>query len=59
MTHNPTTPSGAVKPPLPAGRHRIMDWDVPDPNGRPIEEVRDIREDLQARGTALLRDLNI
>jgi arsenate reductase (thioredoxin) len=38
---------------------RYLDWDVPDPNGRPIQEVRDIRDDLQARVTALLRDLNI
>ena len=38
---------------------RYLDWDVPDPNGRPIEEVRDIRDDLQARVTALLRDLHI
>ena len=38
---------------------RYLDWDVPDPNDRPIEEVRDIRDDLQARVTALLRDLHI
>jgi arsenate reductase (thioredoxin) len=38
---------------------RYLDWDVPDPDGRPIEEVRDIRDDLQARVTALLRDFNI
>ena len=120
MTTSPTAPSGAVKPPAPAGRHRItdydslidelvytydgtfsrasiaqavaypkpltgdvvhaadvivtmgcgdtcpiypgkryLDWDVPDPNDRPIAEVRDIRDDLQARVTALLRDLHI
>jgi arsenate reductase len=38
---------------------RYLDWDVDDPNGRPIEEVQDIRDDIQARVTALLRDLNI
>jgi arsenate reductase (thioredoxin) len=38
---------------------RYLDWDVPDPNGQPIDRVRDIRDDLQARITALLRDLNI
>ena len=27
MTTNPTAPSGAVKPPAPAGRHRITDYD--------------------------------
>ena len=135
MTTNPTAPSGAVKPPAPAGRHRItdydslidelaytydgtfagshpadqinpvavqvlaerginltrtpnrsgdvvhaadvtvtmgcgdtcpiypgkryLDWDEPDPNDHAIAEVRDIRDDLRARVTALLRDLHI
>jgi len=38
---------------------RYLDWDVADPNDQPIDGVRDIRDDLQARITALLRDLNI
>ncbi|HEY6688271.1 MAG TPA: arsenate reductase ArsC [Propionibacteriaceae bacterium] len=38
---------------------RYLDWDVADPNDQPIDSVRDIRDDLQARITALLRDLNI
>jgi arsenate reductase (thioredoxin) len=38
---------------------RYLDWNVADPNDQPIERVRDIRDDLQARITALLRDLNI
>jgi arsenate reductase (thioredoxin) len=38
---------------------RYLDWDVADPNDQPIDLVRDIRDDLQARITALLRDLNI
>src|SRR5512133_192319 len=38
---------------------RYLDWDVADPNDQPIDRVRDIRDDLQARITALLRDLNI
>jgi arsenate reductase (thioredoxin) len=38
---------------------RYLDWEVPDPNGCSIEEVRDIRDDLQARVTALLRALHI
>jgi len=33
--------------------------DVADPNDQPIDRVRDIRDELQARITALLRDLNI
>lgn len=36
---------------------RYEDWDVADPAGQPIGVVRDIRDDLQARVTALLRDL--
>jgi arsenate reductase (thioredoxin) len=38
---------------------RYLDWDVADPKNQPIARVRDIRDDLQARITALLRDLNI
>jgi protein-tyrosine-phosphatase len=38
---------------------RYLDWDSADPNDQPIDRVRDIRDDLQARITALLRDLNI
>jgi hypothetical protein len=38
---------------------RYLDWDVADPNDQPVDRVRDIRDDLQARITALLRDLNI
>jgi arsenate reductase (thioredoxin) len=38
---------------------RYLDWDVADPNDQPIDSVRNIRDDLQARITALLRDLNI
>jgi protein-tyrosine-phosphatase len=36
---------------------RYEDWDVADPAGQPIEVVRDIRDDLQSRVTALLRDV--
>ena len=38
---------------------RYLDWDVADPKDQPIARVRDIRDDLQARITAFLRDLNI
>jgi hypothetical protein len=38
---------------------RYRDWEVADPNDQPIDNVRDIRDDLQARITALLHDLNI
>ena len=36
---------------------RYEDWPVPDPADQPIEVVRDIRDDIQARVTALLRDI--
>jgi protein-tyrosine-phosphatase len=44
--------------PIYPGR-RYLDWDVPDPNGQPLDTVRDIRDDLQARVTSLFRDLGI
>ncbi len=34
---------------------RYEDWDVADPAGQPLEAVRDIRDDIQGRVTALLR----
>ena len=36
---------------------RYEDWDVADPAGQPIEVVREIRDDIQARVTTLLRDI--
>lgn len=36
---------------------RYEDWQVPDPAGQSLEAIRDIRDDIQARVTALLRDL--
>src|ERR687897_2422959 len=36
---------------------RYIDWDLPDPKGRPIDEVRTIRDDIAARVAALLADL--
>ena len=42
--------------PIYPGR-RYEDWDVADPAGQPIEKVRDIRDDLQARVTTLLRQI--
>jgi protein-tyrosine-phosphatase len=38
---------------------RYLDWSVADPAGQSIEVVRDIRDDIQGRVTALLRDLDI
>lgn len=36
---------------------RYDDWDVADPDGQPIEVVRAIRDDIQARVTRLLADV--
>ena len=46
---------GDACPILPGKRYE--DWNVPDPADQPIEMVRDIRADLQARVTTLLRDI--
>ncbi|WP_299519830.1 arsenate reductase ArsC [uncultured Serinicoccus sp.] len=42
--------------PIYPGR-RYEDWTVPDPQGADLATVRDIRDDLQARVTTLLRDV--
>jgi arsenate reductase (thioredoxin) len=36
---------------------RYLDWELPDPNGRPIEEVRATRDDIARRVEQLVRDL--
>ena len=36
---------------------RYLDWDLPDPKGRPIAEVRALRDDIAARVEALAEDL--
>ena len=35
---------------------QVEDWALPDPKGKPIEEVRAIRDDIRARVAALLTD---
>jgi arsenate reductase len=37
---------------------RYLDWDLPDPRGRPLDEVRAIREDIAERVAALVADLD-
>jgi protein-tyrosine-phosphatase len=37
---------------------RYLDWDLPDPTGRPIEEVRATRDDIDGRVRALIRELD-
>jgi arsenate reductase len=36
---------------------RYLDWDLPDPKGRPVDEVRATRDDIQQRVDALLAEL--
>jgi arsenate reductase len=37
---------------------RYIDWNLPDPKGRPIEEVRATREEIQRRVSALVEELD-
>src|SRR5215218_3705674 len=37
---------------------RYLDWDLPDPKGRPLEEVRAVRDDIAGRVDALVRELD-
>ena len=37
---------------------RYLDWDLPDPKGRPLEEVREIRDDISRRVGELVRELS-
>jgi arsenate reductase len=36
---------------------RYIDWDLPDPKGRPLDEVRAIRDDIALRVEALAAEL--
>jgi len=36
---------------------RYLDWEVPDPAGRTLEETRPIRDDIERRALALLEEL--
>jgi arsenate reductase len=35
---------------------RYIDWNLPDPKGRPLDEVREIRDDIAHRVRSLLVD---
>jgi arsenate reductase (thioredoxin) len=37
---------------------RYVDWDLPDPKGRPVAEVRATRDDIAARVGALIAELD-
>jgi protein-tyrosine-phosphatase len=36
---------------------RYLDWEIPDPAGRDVDEVRSIRDEIDARVRALLAEL--
>jgi arsenate reductase (thioredoxin) len=38
---------------------RYLDWELTDPSGRPLEEVRPIRDDIAARVRQLLAELDV
>lgn len=37
---------------------RYIDWQLPDPKGRPLSEVRETRDEISRRVQALLRELD-
>jgi arsenate reductase len=37
---------------------RYLDWDLPDPKGRPLEEVRATRDEIERRVAELIEELN-
>ncbi|GAA1811259.1 arsenate reductase ArsC [Planosporangium flavigriseum] len=46
---------GDACPVLPGKRY--LDWQIPDPDGQPLDVVRTIRDDIDTRVRALLADL--
>ena len=37
--------------------HNVIDWRVEDPKGKPIEKVREIRDDIDAKVRKLAAEL--
>lgn len=37
---------------------RVIDWDLEDPAGRPLEEVREIRDEIERRARCLADELS-
>jgi arsenate reductase len=37
---------------------RYVDWDLSDPAGRPLDEVRAIRDDIDRRAHVLIQELS-
>jgi arsenate reductase len=47
---------GDACPSIPGKRY--IDWDLPDPKGRPLEEVRETREEIARRVQRLVAELD-
>ncbi|WP_228011578.1 low molecular weight phosphatase family protein [Nonomuraea phyllanthi] len=48
---------GDACPVYPGGRY--LDWDLDDPDGKTVEQIRPIRDDIERRVRALLADLGV
>jgi protein-tyrosine-phosphatase len=38
--------------------HNLIDWGIEDPKGKPIEKVREIRDEIERRVSELAAELN-
>ena len=62
----PSSPSGptswsrwaAATPARTSPGKRYLDWELPDPKGRPVDEVRALRDDIARRVDALVAELD-
>lgn len=39
--------------------NKVVDWQIEDPKGKPIERVREIRDEIENRVEKLISDINI
>jgi len=39
--------------------NKVVDWQIQDPKGKPIERVREIRDEIENRVEKLISDINI
>jgi protein-tyrosine-phosphatase len=49
---------GDACPVIPGKKQYRADWDLPDPEDRPLDEVRAVRDDIQQRVEKLVCDLD-
>jgi arsenate reductase (thioredoxin) len=49
---------GDACPSVPGKKQLRADWDLPDPKGRPLDEVRATRDDIERRVGALVAELD-